>query len=128
MVYFWQKFKKIKTYSYRHLQYRGQHVFIFLNFCKKYATFEEKNYTALRDLRGNKSGWEGNLQRAVMPYVIKFVFFCRNWSIYIYILVIVKEKVSFDKKYKFWNSTSTGTGSYTKAPNVSYTLLGFNLI
>ena len=30
-------------------------LFIFY-FCKKYATFEEKNYTALSDLRGNKSG------------------------------------------------------------------------
>ena len=40
VVYFLQKFKKIKTYSSLHLQTREQHVFIFFIFNKKYTTFD----------------------------------------------------------------------------------------
>ena len=45
LVYFLAEIKKIKTYSSRHLQYGGQHVFIFLNFCKKNMPLLKQIYT-----------------------------------------------------------------------------------
>ena len=103
--------------------------------CFYFVEFLQKNIPLLKKITQNWWIWEGIRvdEKGVYKGLLCHMSSknkqknCRNWSIYIYILVIVKEKVTFDKKKKqFWISTTTGTGSCTKAPMslFSHCLLG----